>query len=81
MCMASWSPFMGVHDGSLRAVVGLSWVGRWVLLITCDHSGAGVPLLWAASVVVVVGALLVAWGAWLVMWHCHGWGWVCCCCG
>ena len=55
--MASWSPFMGVHGGSLRAMVGCSWVGAWALLVTCDHLGAGVLLLWAAGVVVVVRAI------------------------
>ena len=41
----------------LQAVVGHSWVGVWALLITCDCLGAGVLLLWAAGVVVVVGVV------------------------
>ena len=49
--------FVRVRGGSLRAVVDRSWVGAWALLVACDRSGAGVLLLWAAGVVVVVGAV------------------------
>ena len=49
--------FMGVRGGLLKVVVDRSWVGAWALLVACDHSGVGVLLLWAASVVVVVGAV------------------------
>ena len=49
--------FVHVRGGSLRAVVDRSWVGAWALLVACDRSGAGVLLLWAAGVVVVVGAI------------------------
>ena len=35
------------------------------LLIACDHLGAGVLLLWAAGVVVVVGAVSGGVGGWV----------------
>ena len=48
---------IGVRGRSLRGVVDCSWVGAWALLVACDCSGVGVLLLWAAGVVVVVGAV------------------------
>ena len=57
--MALWSPFVGVRGGLVRVVVGHSWVGAWVLLITCDGLVAGVLLSvwwwWSEP-------LLVGWG-------------------
>ena len=48
--MASWSPFVGVHGWSVRAVVGRLWVEVWALLIACDRLVAGVLLsVWSRS--------------------------------
>ena len=51
--MVSWSPFVGVHGWSVRAVVGCLWVEAWALLVAYDRLLAGVLLV----VVVVVGAI------------------------